>query len=305
MTSTLDILTGFLLYPGFIFSLVVGGMFYWFYRKVRARFQARRGPPWYQFFADLIKLFSKESIIPYSPRGISLIIAPIFSLMGLLLVVGMLPVGPTSLVQSDESLIVTLYFLAFPGLAVIMAGGTSGSPYGTVGSNREVRMMMGYELPYATAALTLGFYVKSLNIFEIVQYQFANGALFIKYPLATVAFLLSLLPMIGRRPFDAPEADTEIIGGPLTEYSGVLLGLFEIVNGIKWFVIPAFAVNLFFGGGANIIEFLLKCLGIVLLLSVIDIIYPRFRIDQGFNFFLKWALPLALIDFVRSMILPW
>jgi len=75
-----------------------------------------------------------------------------------------------------------------------------------------------------------------------------------------------------------------------------------VVNGLKWFVIPAFTVSLFFGGGANILEFLLKCLGLVLLLSVLDIIHPRYRIDQGFRFFLKWALPLALIDFVRSLV---
>ena len=107
---------------------------------------------------------------------------------------------------------------------------------------------------------------------------------------------------MGRRPFDAPDADTEIIGGPLTEYSGTPLGLFELANGIKWFVAPAFTVVLLFGGGANVIELLLKCIGLVIIVSIIDIIYTRYRTDQSFKFFLKWALPLALIDLVRSMI---
>jgi NADH-quinone oxidoreductase subunit H len=304
VTPSLEILVGLLVYPGFLFSLAVGGMFYWVYRKIRARFQARIGPPWYQYFADLMKLFSKESIIPYSSKGTLMVLAPILSLAGLLLVAAMLPIGPGSPVEFEGDLVVALYFLALPGLAVMIAGGSSGSPYGSVGSSREANLMVGYELPFALSALTVGFYVKSLSLSVIAQYQVENGAFFLKYPIATVAFILCLLPKIGRRPFDAPEADTEIIAGALTEYSGSLLGLFEVANGVKWFVIPAFTVNLFFGGGANPLEFLLKCLGLVLLVSILDIIHPRYRIDQGFKFFIKWVLPLALIDFARSLVWP-
>jgi NADH-quinone oxidoreductase subunit H len=304
MIETINMLIGLLIYPGLAFSLLVGGIFYWLYRKVRARLQARIGPPWYQYFMDLIKLFSKESIIPYSTRGAVMVLAPIFSLTSLILAAAMMPVGSRSIFGFDEDLIVTLYLLAIPGLAMIIAGNVSESPYGAVGSSREASIMVGYELPYALSALTVGFYLRSLSISTIVRYQIEAGPFFMKYPLATVAFLMCLLPKMGRRPFDAPEADTEIIGGPLTEYSGLLLGIFEVTNGLKWFVIPAFTVNLFFGGGANPIEFLLKCLGIVLFLSVLDIIHPRYRIDQGFRYFFKWILPLALIDFVRSLIWP-
>jgi NADH-quinone oxidoreductase subunit H len=300
MIRILEILFGILVYPGFIFSLVIGGTFYWLYRKVRARLQARRGPPWYQFFVDLIKLFSKESNIPYSARSLLMVLSPILAIMSLLLVAIMLPIG--QLIGFEGDLIVALYLLVLPGLALVIAGGSSGSPYGSVGSSREASLMAGYELPYALAALTVAFYVKSLSLSSIMQYQMENGVFFLKFPLATIAFLLCLLPKMGRRPFDAPEAETEIIAGPLTEYSGILLGLFEMANGIKWFVIPAFAVTLFFGGGSNIIEFVLKCLGIVLVLSLIDIIHPRFRIDQSFKFFIKWVLPLALIDFIRSLV---
>ncbi|MBS7622794.1 NADH-quinone oxidoreductase subunit H [Candidatus Bathyarchaeota archaeon] len=303
MTSIPETLIGLLVYPGFLFSLVVGGLFYWLYRKIKARFQARIGPPCYQFFIDLMKLFSKESITPYTAGSTMLVLAPILSVTGLLLAEAMLPIGSGSVLEFEGDLIVALYLLALPGIAMMIAGTSSGSPYGSVGSAREASLMVGYELPYALSVLTLGFYVKSLSLSVIVRYQLVNGAFFLRYPMATLAFLLCLLPKVGRRPFDAPEADTEIIGGPLTEYSGALLGLFEVVNGLRWFVIPAFAVNLFFGGGANILEFLLKSLGLVLLLSILDVIHPRYRIDQGFKFFLKWALPLSLVDFVRSLVL--
>lgn len=302
MTQILETLFGIFVCPGFILSLIVGGLFYWVYRKLRARLQARIGPPWYQFFADVIKLLSKDSIIPSGSRGYLFVLAPIFSIIGLLLVVMMLPIGACSSIQSPESLIMALYFLAFPGLALIIAGVSSGSPYGSVGASREARMMVGYELPYVISALTLAFHLKSLDIMSIANYQFENGAFILKYPLAAIAFVICLLPKICRRPFDAPEADTEIIGGPLTEYSGIPLGLFELVNGLKWFIFPAFAVTLFFGGSTNIIEFLLKCIGLVILITIIDVIYPRYRIDQSFKFLLKVALPLAIIDLIRSVI---
>ncbi|MEM4251470.1 MAG: NADH-quinone oxidoreductase subunit H, partial [Candidatus Bathyarchaeia archaeon] len=72
---------------------------------------------------------------------------------------------------------------------------------------------------------------------------------------------------------------------------------------VKWFVAPAFGVVLFLGGGASLAEYLLKCLGLVLIVSFIDVIHPRFRIDQGVGFFMKWILPLSMIDLVRSLIL--
>jgi len=201
-------------------------------------------------------------------------------------------------------LIIALYLLTLPGFAIGIAGLASRSPYGIIGSRREARIAASYGIPFALSALTVAFYTQSLTISSIVEYQLENGLFFLRYPLATIAFLLCLLPIMGRRPFDAPDADIEIIGGPLTEYSGTPLGLFELTNGLKWFVAPAFTVFLLFGGGANLIELLMKCLGLVIIVSIIDIIYTRYRTDQSFKFFLKWALPLALIDLVRSLIWP-
>jgi formate hydrogenlyase subunit 4 len=282
----------------------VGGLFYWFYRKVRARSQGRIGPPWYQYFVDLIKLFSKESKISQATVRYLSILAPIISICSLVLIVAILPIGSSSLMSFEGDLIIVLYLLALPGFAIGITGLASRSPYGIIGSRREARIAASYGIPLALSVLTVTFYTQSLTITSIVEYQLEHGLFFLRYPLATIAFLLCLLPIMGRRPFDAPDADTEIIGGPLTEYSGTPLGLFELANGIKWFVAPAFTVFLLFGGGANAIELLLKCFGLVIIVSIIDIIYTRYRTDQSFKFFLKWALPLVLIDLVRSLIWP-
>jgi len=299
----IEILFGLLVYPGLIFAFLTGSMLYWLYRKVRARFQARKGPPWYQVFADVIKLLSKETIIPSTAGKIFFLMAPLLAITGCLVSIVLLPMGsqyPTASFTGD--LIVILYLLTLPGLALIIAGMNSGSPYGTIGATREASLMIAYELPFALSALTVGIYAGTLSVASIVQAQLSRGAFVSHYPLATIAFILCMLPKMGKRPFDIPEAEYEIIAGSLTEYSGVLLGLFEMANAIKWFVIPGFAVVLFFGGSTNIVEFLGKCIGVTLILAFIDILYPRFRIDQGFKFFLKIALPIAIIDFVRVLL---
>ncbi|WP_455368256.1 respiratory chain complex I subunit 1 family protein [[Eubacterium] cellulosolvens] len=302
MLALPELLIRLLIFPGLLFSFIVGGIFYWFYRKVRARSQARIGPPWYQYFVDVIKLFSKKSRITQPSIHYLSIITPIISISALILIVAILPIGNGPLMSFEGDLIIALYLLTLPGFAIGIAGLASKSPYGIIGSRREARIAASYGIPFVLSTLTVAFYTQSLTISSIVEYQLENGVFFLRYPLATIAFLLCLLPIMGRRPFDSPDADTEIIGGPLTEYSGTPLGLFELSNGIKWFVAPAFTVFLLFGGATNIIELLLKCLSLVIIVSIIDIIYTRYRTDQSFKFFLKWALPLVLIDLVRSLI---
>jgi NADH-quinone oxidoreductase subunit H len=299
-----EILIRLLIFPGLLFSFIVGGLFYWLYRKVRARTQGRIGPPWYQYFVDLIKLFSKESNIHQTAVRYLSILAPVISICSLVLVAAILPISSGTLMSFEGDLIIALYLLTIPGFAIGIAGLASRSPYGIIGSRREARIAASYGIPFVLSALTIAFYTHSLTISSIVEYQLENGVFFLRYPLATIAFLMCLLPIMGRRPFDSPDADTEIIGGPLTEYSGTPLGLFELANGIKWFVAPAFTIFLLFGGAANVVELLLKCLGLVIIVSIIDIIYTRYRTYQSFKFFLKWALPLVLIDLVRSLIWP-
>jgi NADH-quinone oxidoreductase subunit H len=193
-----------------------------------------------------------------------------------------------------------LIFLTLPGVAVILGGSGSGSPYGAIGSSRETALLVASEFPFIISALIAGIQAKSMNIVKIVDAQNQFGPMVFHYPLATVAFFTCMLLKLGRKPFDIPDAEVEIIAGPYTEYSGSLLGLFEISNALRWFVIPALAVNLFLAGGlANLFLFLILCLIVVALISFLDAQNPRYRIDQAFNFLLISATSLALIDLVR------
>jgi len=277
------------------FGFTVGALFYWVFRKIRARLQARRGPPWYQTFADVTKLLFKESITPLIADKTIFYVAPLLAFTGYLVALLQLPIGNVYPPLVGD-LIVILIFLTLPGVAIILGGSGSGSPYGAIGASRETALLVASEIPFVISALVTGIQVKSMNILKIVEAQNQFGPMAFHYPFATVAFFMCILLKLGRKPFDIPDAEVEIIAGPYTEYSGSLLGLFEISN-----VIPAFAVNLFFAGGlGNLFVFLILCLIVVGLISFLDTQNSRYRIDQAFNFLLTWATLLAVIDLVRA-----
>jgi NADH-quinone oxidoreductase subunit H len=283
-----------------IVGFVIGAIFYWVFRKVRARLQSRRGPPWYQTFADVTKLLSKESITPEIADKAIFYLAPLLAFAGYVVALLQLPFGNIYPPLSGD-LIVVLIFLTVPGFAIVLGGLSSGSPYGAIGSSREITLLVAGEVPFVISALVTGIQANSMNIFDIVAAQSQFGPMAFHYPFATISFLMGMLLKLGRKPFDIPDAEVEIVAGPYTEYSGSLLGLFEISNALRWFVIPAFAANLFFAGGlGNPVVFFIICLVLVILISFIDAINTRYRIDQAFKFVLIWATLLAIIDLVRA-----
>jgi len=277
------------------------------------------GPPWYQTFADLIKLFAKETIIPAISNKFLFVFAPILALASALVVLWLLPI-PVSILPAISifnlsfygDLILVIYLLAMIEAAEILAGFSSSSPYGVIGSSRKVNLVIAYELPFALATIAVAFHVSSLRLSDIFTYQILNGPFILDVPTGSsfaflapifhlitfIVFIMCILPKLRIKPFDMPEAECEIIAGPLTEYSGRLLGLFELTHVLKWFIIPALTVILFFGGDLTIVTFLIKCALVVLLFTFLEVINPRYRIDQGYKFYFKYILPLAIIAFI-------
>jgi formate hydrogenlyase subunit 4 len=294
-----------LIFIGEVFlAFFIGCLFYWLFRKLRARFQARKGPPWYQTFADLIKLFSKKAIVPSISEGFIFITAPILSTIGYLIALSLIPLAPfPPIAWFAGDLIVVLYCLTIPSVAIILAGSSSSSPYGAIGASREASLMVASEIPFMISIITIAIHSKSLSLLEIMNLQLKEGAMVFRYPFATLAFIICLLAKLGRKPFDIADADTEIVAGPFTEYSGFLLAFFELSNALKWFILPAFGVSLFFTSNSlNFISFLLICLGLVFLISFLDAQNPRFRIEQAFRFYLTLAFALSVLDFIRALV---
>lgn len=314
----IKLLANILIFPGGLFAILIGLFFTGLDRKVYARLQRRVGPPIYQPFIDLIKLSQKETVIPKTANYTVFRLAPLVGFAGMLAAIAIIPVtGIYSGLYQSGDLLVLLYLLATPALALMIGASASGSPYSSVGLSREMTMVLAYEIPLLTVLLTVGMRVGMamgssavFSLSSIVNFQLKNGALLFDLPMlpAILAFLCCIPGTIGVVPFDIPEAETEITEGPLLEYSGSGLALFKLTGGLKILVLSALAVALFFPSGitnfwlVNLLWFLLKCVVISFFtLTLVRATRARMRLDQAYKFYLLVPTALALVSLALTM----
>lgn len=310
MIELLKILFYFLIIPGFLFTALVGLVSTWIDRKVTARVQWRKGPPWFQPFADVLKLLGKETIIPEGGSVITFLSAPLIGLAAVTLVSTMLwlfNINPKGSFIGD--LIVLIYLLTVPSLALIIGGSASRNPLSALGSSREMKLVLAYELPFILAAFTVVAKAGSIIMGNIIGYQTAQGMM-ITTVSGAVAFLVSLLVVqakLGYIPFDIPEAEQEIMGGLLLEYSGPPLGAFKIMKAMLFFTLPVFMITLYLGGidissWMGILWFAIKYVIILTLIILVKNTNPRIRIDQALRFFWGPVTALAAIGFILALV---
>ncbi|MCD6219502.1 NADH-quinone oxidoreductase subunit H [Candidatus Calescamantes bacterium] len=293
----------FLIFPGFLFVSVVGLIFVGVDRKLSARFQWRIGPPIWQPFIDFMKLLTKEVVVPSNVHRFVFFLSPLLGLSGVIVASLLLfraSLNPQTAFVGD--LIVFIYLLLLPPLAIILGGSSSGNPLASMGTSREMKMILSYELPFILAIFTAVVKVGSLRMGDFILYQSQKGALFLHYPSCVFAFISAFMVIhakLALAPFDIPEGETEIMAGPLIEYSGPLLGIFYLVRAILYFTLPAFLVFIFWGGitfgGGGAVLSLLKILLVLFFIIVVKNINPRIRIDQAMRFFWTRVFVLSII----------
>jgi NADH-quinone oxidoreductase subunit H len=297
-----------LIFPGGLFALVLGLALKGADRRVAARLQRRVGPPLLQPFFDLVKLAQKRTMVPDIACRPVFLAAPLVGAVSMLAAAALVPIpGVYTPDPVLGDLLVLLYLMMVPGVVLMVAGSASGSPFGAIGFSREMAMMLAYEGPLvvvvAVVALHTGMAqggIISFSLTDIVQYQRTHGAnLFdpILWP-ALLAFVAFFPANLGILPFDIPEAETEVLEGPLLEYSGPSLGLFKVMSAVKAVVVLGLGVALFFPNGpdgvAGLLVYVLKLVVMSLAgATVLRVSMGRMRIDQAFLFFLKWPLALA------------
>jgi NADH-quinone oxidoreductase subunit H len=293
----------FLIFPGMIFSVVMGGILSWSDRKITARVQFRQGPPFLQPFYDLGKLFYKETILPKHGAKITFLAAPVFALFSATLanILILLPsIFPGSGFRGD--LIVVFYLLTIPSLSYILGSLASGNPLGAMGASREMKLIMSYELAFILALTAI--VIKSgmsLRISDVIAVQQEGGA-FIGSLSGVLLFVVILFvnqAKLALVPFDMSEAETEIVHGVFIEYSGSAYALIKMARYIMLFALPSLLVTLLLGGfsltGVGILWSVLKLLLILLLITLIRNTNPRVRIDQAMRFFFIWINLIAVI----------
>jgi len=294
----------YLLGLGFLATAIIGLIASWIDRKVTARVQYRVGPPILQPLIDIIKLLGKEVVIPRGASKTMFLAAPLIGFSAVVLVstlMWMNSLNPSISFLGD--LIVVLYLLTIPSMSLMLGGFASASPLASVGSSREMKLILAYELPFVLAALVpvikAGYTIK---LGEIINFQAANGS-FIGSASGVIAFLVALLCVqakLGLVPFDAPEAETELAGGIIIEYSGAPLAVFRLMKNMLLFVLPFYLMILYTGGLINPLG-ALKFVGIVALITVIRNTNPRVRIDQALRFFWGPMTILAIIAVVLAL----
>jgi NADH-quinone oxidoreductase subunit H len=294
-------LFNYLIFPGFLFSAILGGMVSWVDRKVTARLQWRVGPPWYQSFADLAKLSIKEVTIPVLAEKTLFLLAPLLGLSASILSVTFIwlanIVWPSISFRGD--IIVVLYLLTIPSLAVILGGASSGNPLASLGVSREIKLLLAYELPFIISIFVPIITSNGLlRLQELITYQELNGPFISQFSglLAMLVGLFCIHAKLGLVPFDMSEAETEIMGGVLIEYSGILLCIFKLTRLILLVALPLFVLTIFWGG-FSVLKYLLVLTFLILLRNT----NPRVRIDQAVRFFWGKMTALAIIAVLLAM----
>jgi len=302
MTNTFTSLFTLLIFPAGL-SLVLFGMFYeWIDRKLIARFQNRIGPRWFQPMADIVKLFAKEQITPETVNPYLFFGLPIVALAGAqtsALYVPILGLIPAYSFPGD--LIVTIYLLSLPTLCIGLAGWNTRGRFSLIGATRALTQLFAYEAPFLLAMLGPALVAGSWQINTINGYA-QNHWLILTQPIGFIVALIGLMGKLELPPFDAPEAETEIVAGALTEYSGRGLAMFNISKSVE-LIIGLSLISAFYLGGLNgIPSFLFKSLALLLVISMFQVLLTRLRIDQTVGLWWRFGAILVLAQLLVTII---
>ncbi len=294
---------------------VTGLVLTWVDRLVSARVQWRKGPPFYQPFADVLKLLLKQTVVPQGAAKSVFLIAPLVGLAGMVLVGLIIFLSNFGAVVAQRSsflgdIVVSLYLFAFVPLAFIVGASASRNPIAAVGASREMTLYFGYELPFLLALLVPIVKVartwdvaSALRLGGLVAYQEQFGPFLysISGVIAGIIILFTIQAKLGYVPFDIPEAEQEIMSGVLVEYSGAPLAVFRVTRAMMLVLLPVFLITVLWGGIRDWWA-ILKFLAILVLIILMKNTNPRMTIHQALTFFWLIFTPLGIVGLVLAFI---
>ena len=300
-------------------------------RKISAFMQARLGPmrvgPWglLQPFADAIKLLTKEDLVPDKADIYTFKFAPFISVAAAFIVFAVIPFAPDWGVITDVNigLLFVLSISSVGVLALILAGWSSNSKYALMGALRSSAQMVSYEVSMGLSIVGALMFARTLSLSGVVSAQQSDAVWFVFYqPIGLLTFLISGIAENNRAPFDLPEAESELVAGFHTEYSGMRWSLFFMAEYAAMVVVSAIATTLYLGGWyfpgvfrlteaqgyhtlyvvISLLVFLAKLTFLLYLYFWLRWTLPRFRYDQLMDIGWKWLIPTALVNIVMTAI---
>lgn len=279
-------------------------------RKLYAKLQHRVGPPWFQPLADSIKLLTKEELVPEDADPLVFKLAPIVALTATVTAYFYVPLwGPRALYAFEGDAVVVLYLLTIPTLCLFLAGWFSTSLFAAIGSVRTLTQLFAYEVPLFMAILGPAALAGSWSLSGIAAYYQAHPLHALLNLPGFVVAVIALLGKLERAPFDIPEAETELAGGTLTEYSGKRLALFRMTVHVEAVVAASLLAVVFLPWGMGLHWFLVlwllvaKVMFVVFLVSLARTIFARMRLEQMVLFCWTWVAPIALVQLLLDVVL--
>ncbi len=287
-----------------LIAFIVGMTYAGIRRKIIARAQNRVGPPIYQNFIDVTKLWAKTSNINH---GIMQHLAPLWLIAMSITTLLFIPIvyGShffTNLTFNGD-LVLLLYLMVFGPLGMALGAGQTGNPNSTIGVSRGLTQMVGFEIPWVIALISLMIQYKTTSVSDLVAIQQQQHTWFLfSSPFAFLAALMTLPGMFRYSPFDIVGAPAELASGPISEFGGKYLGLMMTSGSIFAFVKLTLFVDLFMAGATNLGTLILKTFAVYMYPVLWSIVSPRFRTEQAVRYFWGWPLFFGLIGLIQATI---
>ncbi len=313
-----------LVFPGFTFILFFTLFCDWIERKFEARMQNRMGPTFtgphgiLQPLADFVKMLTKEEITPCETKHNVYRFAPILALSVLIFALCFLPIDGSSVIPGvsfEGDLIFVMALVSVANFLLFLAGWSSTNPYSSVGAARVLTQFLGYDIPLVLLGLAPAFLAGSLTIASIVSAQSLWLPFAILAPWAFVLFVITMQAELEKDPFDVPHAESEVVAGHETEYSGGKLAFLKLARDVQ-IVFGAALITTLFLGGANgpvpfgflpefwgTLWFVLKVLAVVVASEYMTVLFARLRIDQVVRANWRIILPLSVLSLILTIAL--
>ncbi len=298
------------IFPGFLFVCAFALFAEFLDRKIYARLQSRIGPPWFQPLADFIKLLGKEDTIPKDANPRMFRLMPVVALSSAVTSFLYIPLWTgSSLYPFAGDIIVVLYFLTIPTFTFFIGGWYSTSLYARLGAVRTITQLFAYEVPLFMGILAPALLADTWSLGDISKFYSAHPWLWLCNIIGFVVSLIALLGKLEKAPFDIPEAETEIVAGSFTEYSGRLFAFFKLTLNVEMVAGASLLAAVFLPFHPAVhpvlafIVFILKVLLIITLLSVARTVVARLRIDQMISFCWNYLAPLALAQILLNLVI--
>jgi len=314
-----------------LYPMVMVVVMIWLERRVVALMQNRLGPNRVGFqgilqpVADAVKLFFKENIMQRQADKFLFNISPVLVMFSSLLAFCFVPLGEPIrignytltlwIAESPVGLLIILGLSSISVFGVIFGGWASNSKYPLMGALRSVVQVLSYEIPIGLTILTVAFIARSMDLVEIVRRQESSGVWYgFLMPVSFVVFWISAVAETNRAPFDLPEAESELVAGYHTEYSGMKFAYFYMAEYAHMVLVSSLVVILFFGGWLppfpsvkalsflhvvpGFVWYLIKIMFFLYLYVWIRATFPRYRFDSLIRLVWKWLIPLSLVNFL-------